>query len=132
SPSRAYMGSWIVPLATLLVVGAKEIRVVGADGKPATGVDVVAQVGLDRLALAQGFERWCGVKRIEATTDEHGTCVLDGLPEGAHLTVFARRDGETGLVEGDLDAELVLALRPTGGLSGKASGKKSLRGYTLQ
>jgi hypothetical protein len=122
-------------LALALVAAlAQEVRVLDPDGKPVADVAVVAQVGLARLALAEDFERWVAVKKIEAQTDAEGRATLAGVPEGARLTVFARSGAAAGLVEGPGGAgadALELRLQPTGALKGKVARRRGLAGYSV-
>jgi hypothetical protein len=119
-------------LALALVAAlAQGVRVLDPEGKPAADVAVVAQVGLARLALAEDFERWVSVKRLEAQTDAEGRATFAGVPAGAQLTVFARSGAAAGLAEGDATGELELRLQPSGALAGKLKRKRGTAGYSV-
>ena len=113
----------LTALLLALPQGSASVRVLGADGKPAVGVKVVLQVGLARFALTEDFDRWLALERKEGTTDAEGRAQFAGLPAGARLTVFARAEGSSALVEGAA-GELELRLEPAGSLRGKVTGKK--------
>jgi hypothetical protein len=119
--------SWLA--LALVAALAQEVRVLDPEGKPAADVTVVAHVGLTRLALAEDFERWVSVKRLEARTDAEGRATFAGVPQGSRLTAFARSGATAGLAEGE--GELELRLQASGALAGKLKRKRGTAGYSV-
>ena len=120
-------------LATLS--GAQDaalVRVVRADESPVAGLQVVAQVGLAHFKLAEDFDRWSSVRRLEGQTDGEGRVRFTDLPPSSRVSVFARGEGLAGMAEGSPEGEIVLTLQPTCAVTGKVTSKQSLRGYSAQ
>src|SRR5262245_17794354 len=121
----------MIPCPSLVAwLALQEVRVVGADKKPVAQASVHVAAGLARFDLA-GRDPWQAVRRLELTSDEQGLCQVSDLPEGAHLTVFARSEKSAGRAEGTPGQTIEVVLQPTGTLTGKVSGKKNLKGYSV-
>ncbi len=130
---RPLVTSLALPLVTGLLAAqdAVEVRVLRA-GEPAANVKVVLQVGLAHFVLAEDFDRWSSLLKVEGQTDAEGRARFAELPASSRVTVFARDEGMAGIAEGSPGGEVVLTLQRTGALSGKVTSKQSLRGYSVQ
>lgn len=111
---------------------AVEVRVLRADGSPAADVGLVGHVGLAHFVLAEDFDRWASLQKLEARTDASGRARFTSLPPSTRVTVFGRDERVAGFAEAPAGGEIVVTLEPTGTLVGKVASQQSLRGYSVQ